>query len=439
MTDHHARDRRLLRDLAHRVREIAEEPVMEQRRQRWRRHNALQSDGPMVLCFPEGAWGEILPDSALQCQDPTWRGWERGLRSRIYWWEQINDDNTVEPWFDLGWKITVGDFGVDIPYHYGENRGSYVWDAPIKDLDRDLDRLHLRSPSVDRAGTAREADQAGELLGDILPVRIHSTPWWTVGLTWEAIKLVGLQNLMLCMYDQPKGLHRLMAFLRDDMMNYLTWCEREGLLSPNTGPADYVGSGGVGYTDELQKRSLEGEAPAEPIPSSAARREARPPTASQSARAVTLREMWGFAESQETVGVSEKMFAEFILPYQLPLLEKFGLNCYGCCEPVDLRADAILGHVPRLRRVSVAPLANQEKVARRLGRNYIFSRKPNPAHVCVGFNETAIRDDLRETLRVAGDLQLELIMKDTHTVEHQPDRLGRWVRIAREEIARTTA
>ena len=36
-------------------------------------------------------------------------------------------------------------------------------------------------------------------------------------------------------------------------------------------------------------------------------------------------------------------------------LETFGLNCYGCCEGVHLRIDAILKDVPRLRRVSVAP------------------------------------------------------------------------------------
>ena len=50
---------------------------------------------------------------------------------------------------------------------------------------------------------------------------------------------------------------------------------------------------------------------------------------------VRTMDMWGFTESQETVRVSPKMVGEFVFPYQRPLQERFGLNCYGCCEPLD--------------------------------------------------------------------------------------------------------
>lgn len=43
----------------------------------------------------------------------------------------------------------------------------------------------------------------------------------------------------------------------------------------------------------------------------------------------------------------------------------------------------------------------------------------------------AIRCDLRQTLDVAGACRLEITQHD------EPDRLARWMRIAREEIART--
>ena len=82
--------------------------------------------------------------------------------------------------------------------------------------------------------------------------------------------------------------------------------------------------------------------------------------------------MWGFGESQETVGVSPEMFAEFVLPYQLPILERFGLNCYGCCEPLDKRWEYVK-QIPRLRRVSVSPWSNRAFMAERLGAT-TFSR-----------------------------------------------------------------
>jgi hypothetical protein len=80
-----------------------------------------------------------------------------------------------------------------------------------------------------------------------------------------------------------------------------------------------------------------------------------------------VKDMWGFCESQETVGVSPTMFGEFIFPYKLPILEKFGLNCYGCCEPVDKRIDYIL-KIPNIRRISVSPWADQRTIAERFGK-----------------------------------------------------------------------
>jgi hypothetical protein len=127
------------------------------------------------------------------------------------------------------------------------------------------------------------------------------------------------------------------------------------------------------------------------------------------------------------------MFAEFVFPYQLPLLERFGLNCYGCCEPVDRRLDAILS-IPRLRRISVSPWSDQDICAERIGKRFVYSRKPNPAHVCSGFNERAVREDLRSTLRYSSGLNLEIVLKDTHTVQFDRTRIPRWVAIAREEI-----
>src|SRR5262249_20255092 len=156
----------------------------------------------------------------------------------------------------------------------------------------------------------------------------------------------------------------------------LDWLENENLLSPGD-ENDYTGSGGVGYTHELMCGHKEGE----PIHHS---------------------NRWGFGESQETVGISGDMFAEFVLPYQLPLLERFGLNCYGCCEHLDSRIKHVVRLVPRLRRVSVAPKANQEALAAALGRNTIFSRKSDPTTICTRFHEDEVREEIRHTLSVAG-------------------------------------
>ena len=48
-----APDRRVLRDLATRVAEIAELSVQAERRELWRKYDSLQPARPVILVFPE--------------------------------------------------------------------------------------------------------------------------------------------------------------------------------------------------------------------------------------------------------------------------------------------------------------------------------------------------------------------------------------------------
>ena len=54
----------------------------------------------------------------------------------------------------------------------------------------------------------------------------------------------------------------------------------------------------------------------------------------------------------------------------------------------------------------------------------------------VGADEI-IREDLRFTVTTARDCNLEIIMKDVHTLCGDPLRLARWVQLARETCARS--
>jgi hypothetical protein len=314
----------------------------------------------------------------------------------------------VQPCFDVRHVYSESDWGMHETKIGGEHGGSYTWDAPLKSYDDDLPRLRFPHITVDEADTQRVLDLAQETLGDILTVRLKTAWWWTLGMTWTLVNLRGLSQMMYDMVDYPDQLHQVMAFLRDGHMARLDYLEQHGLLSLNN-DGTYVGSGGFGWTRELPRPAFAGR--------------------------VRTIDMWGFGESQETVGVSAAMFQEFIFPYQLPLLERFGLNCYGCCEPVDKRWH-VLEQIPRLRRVSVSPWASIPGMAEKLGKRYLFSMKPNPAYLAMdSFDEDAIRKDLREAMRVcrAQGCHMEVIMKDCHTIRNDPRRVVRWVQIAREE------
>ena len=407
-------DAKRLRALAARVRQIADLPVQEERRRQWKAINRLQAERPMLLIEHVGIRGELGIEAGLQCSEKWACSIEKGFVDIIWRHENCCDDAAVEPWHDVAWKVDKGNYGVETKYEHGNNEGrlgSYHWDPPLKDLDRDFALLKPRVFSVDREGTLRWKAHLEGVFGDVLPVRIRGDYWWTVGLTWHAILLVGLENLMLLMYDNPKGLHRLMAFLRDDHVAFAKWLEDEGLLTLNN-ENDYIGSGSAGHTDQLPQPDWR--------PGDKVRR----------------KDLWVLSESQETVGVGPDLFAEFIFPYQLDVVRDFGLLYYGCCEPVHNRWQ-VIKRFPNLRKVSVSPWCNQSFMAEALGRDYVFCRKPNPALISTErFDESAIRADLRETLATARDCNLEIVMKDVHTVNNEPGRLKRWVDIAREEIAK---
>ena len=402
----------ILRTLVTRVRDIAYSEQNLERKERWLNHNALRPGKPMVIAELGGLGsnGELPVEPLLVCRDPWARNMERGLRSTIYQFDHIKDDWVVEPFLQCNWAVDMGNYGVEARHQSGSHdgvMGSYVWEPPLKNLKEDLTKLKQRQFSVDREGTLASKSHMETLFGDILPVRIRGNFWWTMGMTIDAIGLIGLEQLMLYMVDDPEGLHQLMKFLHDDHMALATWLEKENLLSLNN-ENDYIGSGSVGYSDELPAPDFSGH--------------------------VRFCDLWCLSESQETVGVGPEMFQEFIFPYQKSIVERFGLSYYGCCEPVNNRWH-VVKQINNLRKVSVSPWCDEAFMARELGSRYVYCRKPNPTQVSTDrFDENAIREDLATTIRHTRQhgCILELVMKDVHTVQRQPERLARWVQLARE-------
>jgi len=402
------KDRIVLRRLAGRCREIVESDRNQSLLARWANLNDLKHEGPpLLLVSPEGAWREIIPRFPVECESDQGRAWEQQLRQLLYRHDVIEDDSAFDGVFNVVADVTTSDLGVPFQQtRSGDATGACHIDAVLDNLESDLERLTFRRITFDRKATEMRVALAVDTFGDLLSVTTQTDYWWTCGLTLTAIHLIGLETLMLAMYDNPRGLHRLMRLLSDEMLNFITCFEREGLLALNAG-ANYIGSGNLGFTSAL------------------------PAAGSESADPVRLNQCWGFAESQETVGVSPEMFGEFVYPYQRPLLETFGLTYYGCCEACESRW-LYIKKTPNLRCVSVAPWSNQQVSADQLGRDYVYCRKPNPSAVSVGFNEAEIRREFAETLTYAGTLNTVVVLKDTHTVEHQPERFANWVTIGRE-------
>jgi len=406
----------IIREMARKVRDLTESERNQECIRLWHKHDLCQCERPLIQTETDGGLQMVVGDYHCRTQEPWAQNEEWRLLDRIVHHEIIQDDVPLEPFINVGWNLSLGGYGVDLhstqPQTDG-TRGAYHIDAALEDLQRDFHKLRPRTYSVDRDSTLKNVALLQDVYGDILQVRIRSNPWWTLGMTWTAITLVGLEQFMLYMYDQPQALHQLMAFLRDDHLSLVAWMEKEGLLGLNNAN-DYIGSGSRGYTPRLPQADYPAGGPAR------------------------SKDLWVLLESQETVGVGPDLYAEFVFPYENAIAQKFGGVYYGCCEPVHTRWH-VLKNLANLKRVSVSPWCDEEFMAAELSNKYVYSRKPKPTLVSTEkFDEELIRADLRHTMELAQKhgCSLEIDMKDVHTLHGERDRLTRWVKLAREETAR---
>jgi hypothetical protein len=418
-----AGDRKTIRGLAAKLRDLAADPVMAERKRLWKAVHDLAQVRPMILFETGSVDGFVLP-SELSCEDPFLRSVERNMRETVRHAEEVGDDIVVEPYFRFGWQMLLPTFGVDVqtrPAVMGGDELSlgYTFNFPIRE-PADLAKLQARSFGVDREATARYRGILEDVMGDLLPVRIGNYDPFIVapgdegfcgnyffGLTWQLYRFVGNDRFLYWVYDEPETMHRLMRYLCDDKKRLFRFLEKEGLLDVNT-DTQMAGPRAYGYVSGLPGTDHRG--------------------------ALALKDLWGWAESQESINISPAMFKEFVLPYLAELSAMFGLVYWGCCEPVHDRLDLLMEALPNLRSVSVSGWSDLERVAEMMGRRYVYSRKPTPALVS-GANPPwdLAKQDMQKTYAAtkAHGCNVEILFRDLYTVDHRRERIGEWVRMAR--------
>jgi hypothetical protein len=405
------RDVEVLRDLAGRYRELTELPIQEERRRLWSAHLSLRPTRPLVLAT-FGMWNvwcrEVFGDAAMRCVDPFYREYERTLRMRLFQHE-VGDDFIFEPWLTVRaavhgpWR---GMWGVYEANHAPDvEGGAWSFDPPLKEW-ADLARLTAPVHVVDEAATARAVEKLGDAVGDELAIDVDRSPaasGFMADISTSLAGLRGLEPIMVDMYESPAQLHRLLAFMRDGILANQQAAEDAGHFTLTCGQNQ-----SMIYADTLEP----------PRPNSGPRRRS---------------DLWGFCAAQEFTLISPRMHDEFLFQYQLPIMSHFGLVHYGCCEDLTRKID-MLRQLPNLRSIGVAPRADLARCAEQTRGDYVLSWRPNPADmVCAAFDEPRIRRTLREGSSICAGLPMHLHLKDIETVQGEPGRLARWVRLVRDE------
>ncbi len=420
-------ERAYLRELARKQAEYAALPVMAQRKQLWYDLNdGCPGARPPVVIETWTFDRDFMPDSLFRCQSEAGRTIERQLLRNTRNHELIDDDKVIPDTFDIGWFIDIDEFGVKIESERVKDaegvETGYRFLHPIKDLERDLALLKPATFSVDRDKTFAWQAFLDELLGDLLPVRIRSYTSVMTMLTHRVVHLMGMEAYFTAMCDQPDAVHALMAYLRDNALRWMQWMEDEGLLRLNNGNQDSFGSS-YNFTTHLPQA----DSPARQAGCS-----------DPEAIPVRQRDVWNCSNSQETVGVSPRMFREFCFPYYRDVCEPMGLLYYGCCEPAHPFWDDI-SRLPHLKKVSISRWCDQRFMGDALrGTQIVFSRKPDPNFLSVDatLDEAAWAAHINETLDAARGCFVEFIVRDVYTLHGNLNNARRAVEIARREIDR---
>ena len=404
-------DRAILRKLAREMADFAALPLEDEKRKLWTDHNDLKDTRPLIFCDAENGWNEIIPSSRLTCKGELARDWERWFLKELCYAKDIKDDKVIEAVFYVPYaEVHHPKWGLE-PIMKGdfEAGGSYTWEPPIKDLDNlDEYMAKMRYPiiEIDEERSNLYMDLAKDTFDGILEIKRRHKWWHGFYTTLDYADMRGLEELFYDFYDYPDEVHRLMAFFRDGYMNMLDQLEQKNLLQVNTGNT-YIGTGGLGFTSQLPGPD---KTPA------------------------TCADMWGNVASQEVSEITPEMFEEFCMPYEIPLMERFGMSTYGCCEPVDRFWDSVK-KVRNLRRVSVSAWANVKTMAEMLGKNYVYSYKPSPSPLAVAsYSAEEARPFFRDFLQQTKGCHVELIMKDNHTLGGRPENMFEWSKMVREEI-----
>lgn len=394
----------ILRDLARKFVAVTSKPVQDERRALWRRHNSLKRTRPMVLCLWWCCLREII-QPRLECEDRFHRELETFFRWRLFQ-DFTDDDFVIEPWLTVAAahrKPPQGltPWGVPTPQviRPEESGGAFRSIPPLQD-EKDLEKMVKPRHEIDEDETRRRLERAHEAVGDLVDISLDRSPRYrnfsnTLG------RLRGIEQLMWDMYDRPDWLHKLLTLMRDAVLEANNEAEAIGdyrLSNHSLIP--------MPYEETLEQPEANG-------------------------KSVKRSALFAWFDAQEYAQVSPDMHWEFMLQYQLPIMEKFGLTHYGCCEDLTHKID-ILRRVPNLRRIAVVPWADVAACAEQIRDDYVISWQPNPSEMgCCGFDPEKVRSIARDALDKMQGCHVDIVFKDVQTVEGHPERLREWSRIMR--------
>ena len=405
-------DAKVLRSLAWRYSEVAYSSKNAENIRLHKAVNDLRQIRPVVL-IDELPWHEmkINDELTLQCEEPYLRRIEWFFRANLYKSKYMPADMVVPPFVPVHKIIESTGIGGDIDEEtLATDERNNIVAHKYKDVlatEDDLAKLHNPVITYNKEETFRRYNLVGDILGDILPVKLMGVDYFAFTPWDEIARYRGVTNLLMDLIERPEFMHKAVRKLTDISLSYLQQLEDLDLLDIN----GYSLHCTPMYTDDLPGDDFDGTG-------------------------ITRKNIWGRGAAQIFGSVSKKLHDEFDIPYMIETIGQCGLSYYGCCEPLDKKMD-IVEKIPNLRKVSVTPWADVNVAAEAINGWYVLSSKPNPASVAVPKLDTEnLRKEIGTILDACkrNNCSCDIVLKDISTCCGRPENIFEWEKTVMEMV-----
>ena len=403
------KERSRLRDLAKQQLEIAHSPKMEQIVRDWKKHGRFDADSRPMITIELGTFRQDILPPLMECESEEAQAIEKLLLSNIVNHTLFCDDTVVNDYIGFSYGGYFQPFNLPVEIEHASSDGGSLghhFVEQIHNLEQDFHKLQKSDYGI---VNKREVDAKmayyNDLLGDILPAKIKGSALYASG-TQSIVHIMSMETMYMSMYDYPELFHQMMNQLADDYIAYFQLLEQEDCLR-STVAEERVAQGSYCFTDQLPKDKEH----------------------------YTLKDVWGYIDSQETSGLSPDMYHEFIFPYYKKITDLYGRLSYGCCEAVDPIWEKNLRHMKNMGRVSISPWCNEDYMGEQLrGQKIVYLRKPTPNLIGVGasLDEEAVRQHFQKTVRSAQGCTLEIVQRDVYQIHSDYHKVRRYVELIRE-------
>jgi hypothetical protein len=400
-------DALVLRELAKEYMEAAMHPSNAERIRLWTDLNSLRDTRPLVM-MDQLPWNELNGEGelTLRCEDRFLQSVENGMRQQLYKFRHFRADHVIHPWIDVPKTVRNWGYGMRAKVETrstdptNEIRGAHYFDQ-LED-ERSLDALTNQTVTADPELDKTRLETLNDLLAGITTGRLSGIVMHCG--VWDYItNFRNPEAVILDLADRPDYSMKVMRKFVGIAMDLADQAEKLGLFDAGAPLIHCTGA----YNEELPKEGYDG-------------------------RNARSEDVWCFGLAQLFSTISPAMFEEFEIGPVAPLLDRFGLVYYGCCDPLDRKIDAIR-KLKKVRKISVSPWADKERAAANIHGDYVFSLKPNPAFLAFDtFDPKEVEKEMREAVAACKrhGTTCEFILKDVSTVRYQPERLTEWGSIA---------